>query len=122
MHTDRAAAFHVWMIKARRRTGITPTSVISDSDDMDLRNPDFQVYGFVCQAKAALKPKQLVALFEECQRIDAVVLEIVYQETEHKDDDAEGDDDWRELVCSVPRLPGTHATFRQLPSYIRVVK
>lgn len=62
MHTDRAAAFHLWLIKARRQTGIVPTSVISDSDDMDLRNPDFQVYGFVCQARAALKPKQLVAL------------------------------------------------------------
>jgi hypothetical protein len=106
MNADQASSFHPWLLKAGRSIGLAPTGMTSDSDDGDSGHPEIQTYSFVCQAAAALKPEQLIRLFTECQRINAVVLGIVYQESpeEEDDDDCDGMADWRELQDSAPRI------------------
>lgn len=129
MRTDRAAAFHMWLLKGGRQIGIAPTSMTNDSDDVDLRNPDFQVYRYVCQAEAMLKPKQLVTLFAECQRIGAVVLGLVYQETDaqEEEEDSGSEQSWSQLVRKAERTPDPPVAVRRprvthLPVRLRMLQ
>lgn len=90
MRADRAANFHLWLFKAGRQIGITPTGMANDSDDVRPGdNQNFQVYSFTFQAGAALTPKQLVTLFTECERIGAVILGIEYREQSYDDNEGE---------------------------------
>ena len=126
MHTDRASAFHMWLLTAGRRIGVVPTSMTNDSEDMDRVNPDFQIYSFVCQAEAALKPEQLIALFTECRRVRAAVLGIVYQESTEHDDDADSQTGWHSLVRSVEERPPQPVVIRRrrvtpFPGHLRLI-
>lgn len=127
MHTDRASTFHMWLLKAGRQIGVVPTSMTNDSQDMDWAEPDLQVYSFVCQAEAALKPRQMMTLFAECERVGAVVLGIVYQEaTVPEEGDGEGDEEWSKLVRTVRRTPKSPAVVHRLrvgpfPEYLQLV-
>jgi len=82
----------------------------NESGDVDVRNPEFQVYSYVCQAEAALMPKQLVVLFTECQRVGAAVMGIEYREMESTDD---GETDWNKLVHTAKKSPDSPVVVRR---------
>lgn len=108
MQADRVSVFHRWLLRAGSQIGIVPTSMESDSDDQDCEDSAGQIYGFVCQAEAALRPEQLGALFAECERIEAIVLGILYLETGPEDDCSDEcgqDPGWCQLLRAVERLP-----------------
>lgn len=126
IYSDRANAFHLWLIMSGKRIGITSTGMINDSADVDLKNPDFQIYSFVCQAAAELKSEQLVTLFTECERIGALVLGIVYRETTLSDDD-DDETGWNKLLNAVRRTTDppivVHRLRRDIPfrTQLRVI-